>query len=61
MSYILAFLILLLLAGVLLRAFLPRGPRHPDEDVTDRHPRPPRRPDEPVPGSAPQRHRHGQP
>jgi hypothetical protein len=56
-----AIIVLLLVAGLLLLAVLPKGRRRTDVDTTPRSPRPPKDPATPVPGSAAQRHQHGKP
>ena len=61
MSFVLVFLVLLVIGGLVALVVVPRARRRSDVDVTDRDVRPPSHPDRPLPGSATRRHQQGQP
>jgi hypothetical protein len=60
MSFVMVFLVLLLVVGAIALFFLPRPGRRDDLDVTDRDRRPPAHPEAPLPGSATRRRDQGQ-
>lgn len=64
MAYVLLVLLVILVAGLVVRLVLAAGrpkPGRADEDTVDLDVRPPPHPDAPIPGSDARRHQQGKP